>query len=63
MSIPNKTENTAQCNCRLWVEHRLGQTIEYKIDMCSSKHVTLRSKSKDRLARRHDNVPRWSGMA
>ena len=46
-------------------EHRSGQTKDYKIGICcfSSKHVTLRSKSRDWLARNQNNVSEWSDMS
>ena len=39
-------------------EPRLGQTTDYKIDICcfSAKHAALRRKSKDWLAKNHNNV-------
>jgi hypothetical protein len=39
-------------------EPRLGQTKDYKIDICcfSAKHEALRRKSKDWMARNHYNV-------
>jgi hypothetical protein len=39
-------------------ESRLGQTKDYKIDICcfSAKHEAFRRKSKDRLASKQDNV-------
>jgi hypothetical protein len=42
-----------------------GQTKDYKIGMCcfSAKHVALRRKSKEWLARNQDNVCEWSGMS
>ena len=41
-------------------EPRSGHTKDYKIGICcfSAKHVALRSKSKDWLARNQDNVGR-----
>jgi hypothetical protein len=44
---------------------RSGQTKNYKIDICcfSAKHVALRSKSKDWLARNQNNVSEWSDMS
>jgi hypothetical protein len=42
-------------------EPRLGQTKDYEIGICcfSTKHTTLRKKSKDWLARNQDNVSEW----
>ena len=42
-----------------------GQTKDYKIGICcfSAKHVALRRKSKDWLARNQDNVSEWGGMS
>ena len=44
---------------------RSGQTKNYEIGMCcfSAKHTTLRRKSKDWLARNHDNVSEWGDMS
>jgi hypothetical protein len=41
---------------------REGQTIDYKIGICcfSAKQASLRRKSKDWLARNHNNVPECS---
>jgi hypothetical protein len=46
-------------------EPRLGQTKNYKIDICcfSAKHTVLRRKSKDWLARNQDNVSEWGNMS
>jgi hypothetical protein len=46
---------------KLWT----GLTTDYKIDFCcfSTKHTALRSKSKDWLARNHDNVYEWSDIS
>ena len=46
-------------------EPRSGQIKDYKIGMCcfSSGHTTLRSKSKDWLARNQNNVSEWSDMS
>ena len=46
-------------------EHRSGQTKDYKIGICSfsAKHVALRRKSKDWLARNQNNVSEWSDMS
>ncbi len=42
-------------------EHWSGQTKDNKIGICcfSTKHAALRRKSKDCLARNHDNVSEW----
>ena len=50
-------------DCEL--EPRLGQSKDYKIGICCffDKHATLRSKSKDWLARNQDNVSEWSNMS
>ena len=47
------------------LEHRSGQTKEYKISMCcfSAKRAALRRKSKDWLARNQNNVSEWSDMS
>ena len=44
---------------------RSGQTKDYEIGMyCfSAKHATLRSKSKERLARNQNDVSEWSDMS
>ena len=44
-------------------EPRSGQTKDYKIGVCcfSAKHASLRSKSKDWLARNQNNVSEWGG--
>jgi hypothetical protein len=46
-------------------EPRSGQTKEYKIGICcfSAKHVPLRRKSKDWLARNQNNVSESSDMS
>ena len=46
-------------------EPRQGQTKDYKIGICcfSAKHASLRSKSKDWLARYQNNVSEWSDMS
>ena len=46
-------------------EPRLGQAKDNKFGICcfSAKHITLRSKSKDWLARNQDNVSEWSDMS
>jgi hypothetical protein len=45
-------------------EPRSGQTKDYKIGICcfSTKHTSLRRKSKDWLARNQNNVSGWSDM-
>jgi hypothetical protein len=47
------------------VEPRSGQTKDYAIGICcfSAKHAALRRKSKDWLARNHDNVTEWGDMS
>ena len=42
-----------------------GQSKDYKIGICcfSTKHVVLRSKSKDWLAQNQYNVSEWSNMS
>ena len=44
---------------------RLQQTKDYKIGICcfSAKHAALRRKSKDWLARNHNNVSEWNDMS
>jgi len=46
-------------------ESLLGQTNDYKIDICcfSAKHVELRRKRKDWLVWNQDNVSQWSDMS
>jgi hypothetical protein len=46
-------------------EPRSDQTKDYKIGICcfSSKHATLRRKSKDWLARNQNNVSEWIDMS
>ena len=46
-------------------EPRSGQTKDYAIGICcfSAKHVALRRKSKDWLARNQNNVSEWSDMS
>ena len=46
-------------------EPRSGQTKDYQISICcfSAKHVALRRKSKDWLARNQNNVSEWSDMS
>ena len=42
-------------------EPRSGQTKDYQLSICcfSVKHAALSRKSKDWLARNHDNVSEW----
>jgi len=42
-----------------------GQTKDNKVGICcfSTKHTALKSKSKDWLARNHDNVSEWRDMS
>jgi hypothetical protein len=44
---------------------RSGQTKDYKIGICcfSTKHVALRRKRKDWLARNQDSVSEWGDMS
>jgi hypothetical protein len=46
-------------------EPRSGQTKDYKIGICcsSTKHATLRRKSKDWLARNQNNMSEWSDIS
>jgi hypothetical protein len=46
-------------------ESRSGQTKDYKFGICcfSTKHGSLRRKSKDWLARNQNNVAEWSDMS
>ena len=46
-------------------EPRLGQTKDYKIGICcfSTKHATLRRKSKEWLALNQNNVSEWSDIS
>jgi len=46
-------------------ETQSGQTKDYKIYICcfSTKHATLRRKSKDWLAGNQDNVSEWGDMS
>ena len=46
-------------------EPRSGQTKDYKIGTCcfSAKHAALRRKSKEWLARNHNNVSEWSDLS
>ena len=48
-----------------WFDTQSGQTKDYKIGICCffAKHVALRRKSKDWLARNQNNVPEWSDMS
>ena len=52
------------CDGRLWGESELrqGYANGYAIGICcfSTKHLTLRSKSKDRLVRFQNNVSGWN---
>ena len=45
-------------------EPRSGQTKDLRIGICcfSTKHATLRRKSKDWLVRNQNNVSEWSDM-
>jgi hypothetical protein len=47
------------------LEHRSGQTKDYKIGICyfSAKHAALRRKSKDWLVRNQDSVSEWGDMS
>jgi rhamnogalacturonyl hydrolase YesR len=47
------------------LETRLGQIKDYEIGICcySVKHVALRSKNKDYLARNQNNVSEWIDMS
>jgi hypothetical protein len=47
------------------LEPRSGQPKDYKICICcfSAKHVALRRKSKDWLARNQDHVSEWGDMS
>ena len=42
-----------------------GKTKDYEIDICcfSTKHVALRSKSKDWFAWNHGNMSEWNDMS
>jgi hypothetical protein len=42
-----------------------GQTKDFKIGICcfSAKHVALRRKSKDWIARNQNNVSKWNDMS
>ena len=46
-------------------EHRSGQTKDCKTGICpfSAKHVTLKSKNSDWLARNQNDIPEWSDMS
>jgi hypothetical protein len=47
-------------------EPRSGQTKDYKIGICcfsATQVITLRRKSKDRLARNQDSVSEWGDMS
>ena len=46
-------------------DHRSSQTKDYDISICSfsTKHVALRRKSKDWLARNQNNVSEWGDMS
>jgi hypothetical protein len=46
-------------------ESRSDQTKHYNIGICcfSSKHASLKRKSKDWMARNQDNVSVWSDMS
>jgi hypothetical protein len=48
-----------------WFESWLDQTKDYKIGISwdSSKHATLRSKSKDWLAQNQNDVFEWGNMS
>ena len=43
----------------------LGQSKDYKIGICcfSTKHMAVRRKSKDWLARNQDNVSEWGDLS
>ena len=47
------------------IDPRSCQTKDYKIDICcfSARYAALRRKSKDWLARNHNNVSEWSDMS
>ena len=45
------------------IELRSGQTKDYEIGICLSKHAALRRKIKEWLARNQDNVSEWSDMS
>ena len=46
-------------------ESQSGQTKDYEIGICCffTKHVALRRKNKDWLARNQNNVSEWSDMS
>ena len=46
-------------------EPRSGQTKDNKLGICcfSAKHASLKSKSKDWLARNQNNMSEWSDMS
>jgi hypothetical protein len=46
-------------------EPQSSRTKDYKIGICcfTANHATLRSKSKDWLARNQNNVSEWSDMS
>ena len=67
MSEPHRWFNgkRTRLECgRSWVEPRSGQNKDYKISICCffAKHVALRRKSKDWLARNQGNVSEWGDM-
>ena len=47
------------------LEPQSGKNKDYKIGICSfsAKHIALRRKSKDWLARNQNNVSEWSDMS
>ena len=55
----------AQVAVDIGFKPQLGQTNDYKIDICcfSAKDTALRRKSKDGLARNQDNVSEWCDMS
>ena len=55
----------ASCAVDRGFEFRSGQTKDYKIGICcfSAKHAALTRKSKEGLARNHDNVSEWGNMS
>jgi hypothetical protein len=44
---------------------RLGQTKDYKLDICcfSGKHTVLMRKSTENQAKNQDNVSEWSNLS
>jgi hypothetical protein len=46
-------------------EPQSGQTKDYKIGICcfSARHIALRRKNKNWLARNQNNVSEWSDMS